>query len=228
MLPDSWWHEQCLTEESRRENHHRQAENLWERTGRGRERQEKSHEKPDWQMDGKSLCDSPFVTFYNKMILFLCFITGLGQSRPKGNSQIWRLIRLGSNQRWTGSKLTGANVKHGSSDPSLFQAWFLIFFHLLEYEGQYYQLIKKNQNINYLPAHVPTTWENTKGEKAHRSAKIPWNSQKCFFVDLSVQLSLSFSHYFLSCFTWHSVHSLRCFQRTQWLPIMPVHLINAG
>lgn len=39
-------------------------------------------------MDGKSPCDSPFVRFYNKMIvLFLRFITGLGQSRPKGNSQ---------------------------------------------------------------------------------------------------------------------------------------------
>lgn len=51
----------------------------------------------DWEMDGKSPCDSPFVTFYNNVIvLFLYFITGLGQSGPKGNSQTWHWIRLRS------------------------------------------------------------------------------------------------------------------------------------
>lgn len=100
------------------------------REGRkGRSEAEKSNKNPDWAMDGNNPCDSPFVTFYNKIIvLFLCFITGLGQSGPKGNSQTWHWIWLGSNQRRTGSKQTGANGEHGSSDASLFQGWFWNFF----------------------------------------------------------------------------------------------------
>lgn len=161
------------------------------------------------------------------IVLFLCFITELGQSGPKGNSQAWRWIGLGSNQRWMGSSLTGANGEHGTYDASLFQGWFLIFF--FSSPGAIKRK-KKTLKLPFCLIHMCRQPGNLPKERRRLIGlqRFPETFQN-FNVSLLVSLSLSLSPYlFPSCFTWHSVHSLTCFQRTQWLTIMPVHLINSG
>lgn len=158
-------------------------------------------------MDGKSPCESPFVTFYNNVIvLFLYFITGLGQSGPKGNSQTWRWIRLRSEmdrRQAKGSKRWAWYIWCFNLSGLVFD----FFCHLLwKCERQYYQVIKKNKrkhnNQNDLPARCPCAHNLGKhqGEKAHRSAKTPWNSSKCLFLCWHLQRSIPLPPSLSQCF----------------------------
>lgn len=181
------------------------------------------------------------------IVLFLCFFF-FYRTWPEwtqGTSQTWCWIRLGGNQRRTGHKLeaTPATSKWGArlvwcSTVSRLSFWCLKIIswsvkgNILRWLTPPHSSILASclMHMCPLPGKIPKLRRLIDHWKFSETSMYPCWSLHPPSLHLSLSLSSCYWAvvFFPSCFTWHSVHSLRCFQRTQWLTIMPVHLINAG
>lgn len=133
------------------------------------------------------------------IVLFLWFFYRTWPERTQGTSQTWCWIRLGGNQRRTGHKMEGT--------PTTNNRWARLIWCFTVSRLSFWCLkniswsVKGNisrwltlllQYISFLSvAYVPSTWENTKAEKAHRSLKILWNLHVSLLVSLHLPSSLS-------------------------------------
>lgn len=139
------------------------------------------------------------------IVVFYVFFYRTWPERTQGTSQTWCWIRLGGNQR-TGHKLEGtpATSKWWArliwcSTVSRLSFWCLKIISWSVKGNILRWLTPPLEYISFLSdAYVPSTWENTKAEKAHRSLKILWNLYVSLLVSppprtphLSASLSLS-------------------------------------